>query len=161
LESSTTERLTGRVTGVYGTHILLESRDRRFYARRTELDFNDPVPGVAGFVPASCAAHASVLAVCVGSTKGVKMGPRIKDLSGLVSGRLTVLSFAYVNRRRQAVWWCLCQCGRIANVIGTNLTTRRPTVSCGCYKRDWYWTRPVSVSQPSLKPGMPSPAGQS
>lgn len=80
------------------------------------------------------------------------MGPRVKDLSGLVSGRLTVLSFAFVNRRRQAVWWCLCACGRIANVIGVNLTARQPTQSCGCLKSDWHLTRLVSASQPSSVP---------
>jgi hypothetical protein len=41
----------------------------------------------------------------------------LKDLSGLVSGRLTVLSFAYVNHRRQAVWMCRCQCGRITTSL--------------------------------------------
>lgn len=43
---TTTERLTGTVTGVYGTHVFLESRNRAFYARRTELDFNDPHLGL-------------------------------------------------------------------------------------------------------------------
>ncbi len=52
MESSTTERLTGRVTGVHGTHVFLEFRARRFYARRSELDFNDPCLGLqVSFLP--------------------------------------------------------------------------------------------------------------
>jgi len=47
MESSfTTERLSGTVTGVYGTHIFVESRDHAFYARREELAFSDPCLGL-------------------------------------------------------------------------------------------------------------------
>ncbi len=66
------------------------------------------------------------------------MGPRVKDLSGLVVGRLSVIWLAYVNHRRQAVWLCWCACGCVVEVIGVNLTSKTaPTRSCGCLKSDW------------------------
>jgi hypothetical protein len=46
MTTTETERLTGTVSGVHGTHVFLESKDRRYYARRTDLDFNDPHLGL-------------------------------------------------------------------------------------------------------------------
>jgi hypothetical protein len=33
-----------------------------------------------------------------------------------------------------AVWLCQCACDKTAEVIGTNLTSKEPTQSCGCLK---------------------------
>ena len=62
------------------------------------------------------------------------MGPRVKDLTGLQVGLLAVIRFSFVNYRGQAVWLCQCACGNTREVIGTNLTSREPTQSCGCFK---------------------------
>jgi hypothetical protein len=46
MTNTETDRLTGTVTGVHGTHVFVRCRDLTFYARRTDLDFNDPHLGL-------------------------------------------------------------------------------------------------------------------
>ena len=62
------------------------------------------------------------------------VGPSVKDLTGLQVGLLAVIRFSFVNYRGQAVWLCQCACGKTTEVIGTNLTSKEPTQSCGCLK---------------------------
>ena len=62
------------------------------------------------------------------------LGPHVKDLTGLQVGMLAVIRFSFVNYRGQAVWLCQCACGNTKEVIGTNLTSKEPTQSCGCLK---------------------------
>lgn len=59
-----------------------------------------------------------------------------KDMTGLVFGRLTVLSRA-ANHGKQPAWHCKCVCGKDAFVIGQSLR-RGQTTSCGCYRREVY-----------------------
>lgn len=58
---------------------------------------------------------------------------KIKDLTGLKFGMLTVVSFAGVDKHYQAKWNCLCECGNKKVVSATNL--RGKTKSCGCYRK--------------------------
>jgi len=59
-------------------------------------------------------------------------GPRFKDLTGQVFGRLTVLSYAGpVGRNRNSSWLASCECGSEKIFRGTALT-RGTTKSCGC-----------------------------
>lgn len=62
-----------------------------------------------------------------------------KDLTGIVSGRLKVVSFAEVktltNGKRFAYWNCICECGKSTVVCGTNIT-RSAVKSCGCLRDD-------------------------
>lgn len=46
-------------------------------------------------------------------------------------GRLTVLGFYGVNKRRQKTWECECECGNVTVVSTTNLVMGY-TKSCGC-----------------------------
>lgn len=64
------------------------------------------------------------------------MGHRIRDLTGFQVGRLVVLHFSHVNRKRQAVWLCRCRCGHVKEIIGVNLTGKTPTISCSCRRRE-------------------------
>lgn len=68
-----------------------------------------------------------------GYTKeGIKMG-KMKDMSGVVSGRLRVIEFSHTNQRGDAFWLCKCDCGNIKVVGGKQLRSKiRPTRSCGC-----------------------------
>lgn len=43
---------------------------------------------------------------------------KIKDLTGEVFGRLTVLGMTPERRNRQVVWKCQCECGNITDVVG-------------------------------------------
>lgn len=56
---------------------------------------------------------------------------KIKDLTGEVFGRLTVLGMTPERRNRQVVWKCQCECGNITDVVGQALRTGH-TKSCGC-----------------------------
>lgn len=60
-----------------------------------------------------------------------------RDLSGQTFGRLTAKGLAgyYHNPsgRRATKWQCECACGKIVEVIGTNLTSGHAT-SCGCFR---------------------------
>ena len=56
---------------------------------------------------------------------------KIKDLTGEVFGRLTVLEMTSERKNRQVVWKCKCDCGNITNVVGQALRTGH-TKSCGC-----------------------------
>ena len=60
---------------------------------------------------------------------------KIKDLTGEVFGRLTVLEMTPERRNRQVVWKCQCECGNITDVVGQALRTGH-TKSCGCLCRD-------------------------
>lgn len=66
---------------------------------------------------------------------------KFNDLTGQKFGKLTV-----VRRVEDAVtekgnrftqWFCVCDCGNEAVVLGSALTRlKRPTLSCGCLQRD-------------------------
>ena len=56
-----------------------------------------------------------------------------KDLVGQTFGRLTVISFEYVNKHREAMWLCKCICGNTTIVSGHNLI-KGSVKSCGCSK---------------------------
>jgi len=65
---------------------------------------------------------------------------KIKDLTGQVFGRLTVIGQNgwYTNpkeKNRTAKWECKCSCGTIKTITGVNLTSKR-VVSCGCYGKE-------------------------
>lgn len=56
---------------------------------------------------------------------------RIKDMTGMKFGRLTVISFHGVNKYKSAAWLCKCECGGEKVVDGRSLR-RGLTRSCGC-----------------------------
>ena len=58
-----------------------------------------------------------------------------RDLTGQRFGKLVVIEYTgkVTYPGRNAIWLCKCDCGKILEVRGTNLTTsRRPQKSCGC-----------------------------
>jgi len=60
------------------------------------------------------------------------MGKPFIDRTGNKSGRLTVLRFLGKQPGKQKPYWeCLCDCGNIVSVTGSNLATGH-TNSCGC-----------------------------
>lgn len=56
---------------------------------------------------------------------------RIKDLTGVAFGKLTVVAHAGTDRRGRSLWHCLCECGGEKVVKAENLARGR-TQSCGC-----------------------------
>lgn len=60
---------------------------------------------------------------------------RFKDIEGQRFSRLLVLNYAGMNRDREALWYCQCDCGITVVVKGSRI--RRGVIkSCGCLKRD-------------------------
>lgn len=57
------------------------------------------------------------------------------DMIGKKIGRLTVIERGPNNAQGKAHWKCLCDCGKIVLVSGTNLRNGK-TQSCGCLQRD-------------------------
>ncbi len=61
---------------------------------------------------------------------------RLKNLTGLKFGRLTVIELAEnATHGQPRRWKCLCECGKISIVATTELT-RGKTKSCGCLNVD-------------------------
>jgi Recombination endonuclease VII len=58
------------------------------------------------------------------------MGKR-PDITGQIFGRLTVLEYAGSNRQQDAMWKCVCFCGKQKIVRASNLR-KGATRSCGC-----------------------------
>lgn len=57
----------------------------------------------------------------------------VKDLTGQVFGKLTVLAFSAVRPKLGAYWLCHCECGRDTVHRGADLRKGYIT-SCGCHK---------------------------
>jgi len=58
--------------------------------------------------------------------------PRLKDLTGLTFGDLTVLR-RDGHKGKKVMWLCRCQCGREKSIFGSGLTSGRSR-TCGCSK---------------------------
>jgi len=52
---------------------------------------------------------------------------RVKNISGITYGRLTAITLSHMTRRRGAIWWFRCACGRY------RMERQNPGArSCGC-----------------------------
>jgi hypothetical protein len=54
------------------------------------------------------------------------------NLVGKRFGKLLVIKYIETNNDGKSIWSCLCDCGNIKNIVGTSLTRRIGTKSCGC-----------------------------
>lgn len=61
--------------------------------------------------------------------------PAFKDLTGFRSGRLLVLQPTPQLSGNNVKWECLCDCGNIAVINGSHVTTGK-TTSCGCVRKE-------------------------
>lgn len=59
----------------------------------------------------------------------------LKNLKGMVFGRLTVLNNAGLDKWGRYNWKCLCECGEESIVSGRSLLSGK-TKSCGCLRRE-------------------------
>lgn len=55
----------------------------------------------------------------------------MKDLTGQVFSRLTVLSYAGKDKSKHSLWLCECSCGN-TKIISSNSLKQGRTKSCGC-----------------------------
>jgi hypothetical protein len=59
----------------------------------------------------------------------------IVNMVGLKFGRLTVMNFSEINKWREKVWVCKCDCGNYTEVSTAKLR-KGNTTSCGCYRKE-------------------------
>lgn len=59
---------------------------------------------------------------------------KIKDLTGLKFNRLTVIRFLHVDKKRNSIWLCRCDCGKEKAVRGYELTSGG-TKSCRLFAK--------------------------
>lgn len=70
------------------------------------------------------------------------MGRPITDRTNQRYGRLVAKYFAAQDLRKQAIWYCDCDCGGSALVLGSKLA-KGEVRSCGCYRADIRRQRPL------------------
>lgn len=73
---------------------------------------------------------------------------KYKDITGQRFNNLTVLRYYGSNYRGDAEWYCKCDCGEIAIVIGSQLRNGH-TKSCGCLQKEW-----TSTNKPHTTHGL-------
>lgn len=61
--------------------------------------------------------------------------PKMKDLTNMRFGRLTVLKSIGVNKYGNHIWECKCDCGNLHTVNSAKLIQGK-TKSCGCLKKE-------------------------
>lgn len=61
--------------------------------------------------------------------------PQTKDLTGMVFGKLTVISRESNNKDGRSMWLCKCSCGKDKIISGKSLVSGH-TRSCGCLRLD-------------------------
>lgn len=57
----------------------------------------------------------------------------IRDMRGRRFGMLTVVGYAGRRNRRDTMWFCRCDCGKVGTKAGRNLTGGH-SKSCGCQR---------------------------
>ncbi|MFJ8457274.1 hypothetical protein [Bacillus paramycoides] len=60
---------------------------------------------------------------------------KIIDLKGKKFNRLMVVEYSHKNKHGKAVWDCICECGNVTQVIGSQLRNGM-TKSCGCIQKE-------------------------
>lgn len=60
---------------------------------------------------------------------------RVKDISGLAYGKLTVVRYHGKDNGGKTSWECLCECGETI-IVRSNSLQSGNTRSCGCYHRE-------------------------
>lgn len=83
------------------------------------------------------------------------MHKNVKDLTGIVFDRLTVIERVENNKHGGAVWLCECVCGNIKPIWSANLLGGG-TISCGCFSKEKARERIIKISQEihTLEPGV-------
>lgn len=59
---------------------------------------------------------------------------KFADRTNAKYGNLTAIEAVGINAHKKTIWRCVCDCGKIINVIGSHLSSGN-TTSCGCLKR--------------------------
>lgn len=55
-----------------------------------------------------------------------------RDLTGMRTGRLSVVRISRRDSDGHLMWHCVCDCGKTKDIASNSLTRRKPVQSCGC-----------------------------
>ena len=58
---------------------------------------------------------------------------KLRDITGLSFGKLTVIKRAGTSKQGEALWLCKCECGNTTITKGSSLRNGT-TKSCGCFR---------------------------
>ena len=85
-----------------------------------------------------------------------KMSRKLKDLSGMVFGKLTVIKRQGSSKHGDALWICRCECGN-EKTVPSRYLVEGCTKSCGCYTYygvgKWRKGNREGVNNPNYKHG--------
>lgn len=86
----------------------------------------------------------------------MKMSNKVKNLTGQIFGKWTVLSYAGVTSRHISRWLCLCNCKKATErIVSSDLLTRGRSKSCGCENKGrfshGYTYHPLYIKYKSIK----------
>lgn len=76
---------------------------------------------------------------------------RVKDMTGMRLGRITVLEYAGTDKFQMATWKCRCDCGKVWNCRSTSLRYKPKSgepKSCGCVRSARFKTHGLSSEYP-------------
>lgn len=65
----------------------------------------------------------------------------MKDITGMIFGRLTAIKPAEKNKHGRWMWLCKCSCGN-EKIVSSNALLRGYTKSCGCLDKEKHITHP-------------------
>lgn len=68
------------------------------------------------------------------------------ELSGKRFGKLVAIRLLGVNKHKQRIWECICDCGKTTISIASKLQQNRK-ISCGCSAKDWHRLPPGWASR--------------
>ena len=76
------------------------------------------------------------LSVCSGiEAASMAWHPNMKNLSGLVTGRLTVINPIKRDSDGHVMWLCKCECGKEKLIASNSLVRKNAVKSCGCMNK--------------------------
>lgn len=92
-----------------------------------------------------------IVKCCNCSRNGIPYGS-VRDLTGYVFGRLTIIKYLGSDKHNKSKWLCKCSCplGKEVEVMASNLTNGN-TQSCGCIRLE----RSIEASQTHRMTGTP------
>lgn len=121
----------GDIIGPYNIKMIKRTRREGnkyyglFICPLCEKKFKSQIKGVAAGTTRSCGCYNLSIRRDVGKKNA-------KDITGQRFGRLVALEPLEERKRKRIVWKCQCDCGKIVNVVSSDLLNGK-TKSCGCY----------------------------
>jgi predicted HNH restriction endonuclease len=73
--------------------------------------------------------------LCGAEMNEIKWHPNMKNLSGMMIGKLNVKTPSKRDSDGHIMWLCECECGKTKEIVSNSLTRKNPVKSCGCMNK--------------------------